>query len=104
MIEPAREPLLPDKIPDKVLDKLPREKEDKDKRAEITTREAFEHKSLDPAGIWSKFLSMRGTQEVTPEQIKSFIQSLEKMMQITVQQGARAAKRAMDRLRESEKD
>src|SRR5579863_3298233 len=78
---------------------LPTRKE----HAELPHAEGFkkEHSSMDPAGIWSRFLS-RGTGSATPEEVKGFLLGLEKMLQITVQQNAKIAKRAAERLRESQ--
>lgn len=98
MAEPI-DPLHPSKSHEKLPPKL--SPKDLPKESAISARAAFEHKTIDPASVWSKFLSFHGTQEVTEQDVKMFIQGLEKMLQITVQQNARAAKRAMDKLKES---
>jgi hypothetical protein len=47
---------------------------------------------LDPAGIWLKFLGP----QATVNDVKMFLQGLEKMLQVLVQQNDAAFKRAMD--------
>jgi hypothetical protein len=65
------------------------------------TQEFKQHTSMDPAGIWSRFLS-QGGQAASSDEVKGFLTSMQKMLQITVQQNARAAKRAAERLRDSQ--
>lgn len=64
-------------------------------------KEFKQHTSMDPAGVWSRFLT-GGGQTPSNEEIKGFLTNLEKMLQITVQQNARAAKRAAQKLRDSQ--
>lgn len=47
---------------------------------------------MDPAGIWMKFLGP----QATVDDVKMFIQGLEKMLQTLVQQNDAAFKRALD--------
>lgn len=55
---------------------------------------------MDPAGVWSKFLSQGGTQ-ATPEQVKMFLQQFEKMLQLEVKKQADAWKRAAQEFKKS---
>ncbi|HEY2809780.1 MAG TPA: hypothetical protein VGJ00_00085 [Rhabdochlamydiaceae bacterium] len=59
------------------------------------------HKTLlDPAGVWAAFLSKGGVQ-ATPDEVKMFLQSFEKMFQVWMQQQKRAFERAKQRAREA---
>ena len=56
--------------------------------------------SIDPAGIWAKFLSTGG-QQATPEEVKMFLQNYEKMLSVLVQQNQKAFARAQQQMREA---
>lgn len=57
--------------------------------------------SWDPAGVWQKFLSGKGSQAVTEDDIKKFIMGIENMFKSVIQQSDKAAKRAAEQLRKS---
>ena len=51
---------------------------------------------IDPAGIWARFLSMQSGEPADPEEVKLFIQSFQRVLQVLVQQNDRAFQRAME--------
>lgn len=58
--------------------------------------------SWDKAGVWQKFLSGRGTQEVTEADVKGFIMGIENFFsKVILQQSDRAAKRSAEQMRKS---
>ena len=58
--------------------------------------------SLDPSGVWAKFLSQASGQEATPEEVNLFLQSLEKMFNVLVQQNQAAFKRSLEKLKDAQ--
>ena len=59
---------------------------------EIAPFTTGERTSMDPAGIWLKFLGP----QATVNDVKMFLQGLEKMLQVLVQQNDAAFKRALE--------
>jgi hypothetical protein len=58
-------------------------------------------KSLDPAGVWTKFLSTGGI-VASPQDVKMFVQGIMKMFNVLIQQQNAAAKRASDVMKKAE--
>ncbi len=56
--------------------------------------------SMDPTGVWAKFLSSPG-HPATPKDIQMFIQGLLKSFNVLIQQSDAAAKRASDQIKQS---
>jgi hypothetical protein len=54
----------------------------------------------DPAGVWSKFLSVHGN-VATPEEVHMFIQGLLRMFNVIIQQQSEAAKRSAEVLKKA---
>ena|ERR1700721_1890580 len=54
----------------------------------------------DPAGIWSKFLSVHGN-IATPEEVHMFIQGMLRMFNVIIQQQNEAAKRSAEVLKKA---
>jgi hypothetical protein len=54
----------------------------------------------DPAGVWSKFLSVHGN-IATPEEVHIFIQGMLKMFNVLIQQQNEAAKRSAEVLKKA---
>ena len=98
MVDSIKDPSMND--PHKIPGQIP-EKTDKQPKGEISEAEAFHHTSMDPSGLWAKFLSNRGTQQITEEDVKVFLKGLEKMLQIAIQQNDRAFKRSIENLKNS---
>lgn len=57
--------------------------------------------SIDPSGIWSKFLSTSGN-IASPEEVKMFMQGLLKMFNVIIQQQNQAAERAARQMKKAE--
>ena len=56
--------------------------------------------AMDPAGIWLRFLGP----QATVNDVKTFLQGLEKMMQVLVQQNDAAFKRALEAQKKAQQE
>jgi len=59
-----------------------------------------QYNPMDPAGIWMKFLGP----QATVNDVQAFLQSLEKMLQVLVQQNDAAFKRALEAQKKAQED
>ncbi len=59
-------------------------------------------KSIDPTGVWTKFLSTPGN-PATAKDVKKFIDGLLKSFSVLIQQAQRAAERAKREMKKAEK-
>ena len=60
------------------------------------------YSAMDPAGVWARFLSMQGTQQVSVEQVQTFIEQLNKSLQIVIQQNDAHMKKALERMKRAQ--
>jgi hypothetical protein len=57
---------------------------------------------MDPAGVWQRFLSSGGTQQVSVEEVQTFIEQLNKSLQIAIQQNDAHMKKALDKMKRAQ--